>query len=128
MVAEKNITILYLDDEDINLFIFEANFKNTFNVMTSNSAPKALKLLDDHKDEIIVVISDMRMPDMNGLEFIKEARKKHDNMYYYILTGFEYNEDINAAVESKLIKKFFNKPFEVREIEQEIFAVAENLN
>ena len=127
MANYSNITILYLDDEEVNLFIFKANFKNKFNVITSDDPRKALEELKQHKDEIIVVISDMRMPVMNGLEFIEKARKIHDNIFYYILTGFDYNEEIEKALKENLIHKFFSKPFDAKEIESEVIQVAKTL-
>ncbi len=71
----KNITILYVDDEQTNLVLFEYSFKDLYNVITANSGEEGLLKLKDYKDDIIVVISDMRMPKMNGIEFIIEARK-----------------------------------------------------
>lgn len=120
MTEKKSVYILYLDDEDINLFIFKANFKSKFNIITSNSPSEALDLLELHQDKIVIVISDMRMPGMNGIEFIKKARIQHDNLHYYILTGFDYNEEIEEAIHKNIVHKFFSKPFNVQEIETEI--------
>jgi len=128
MADISNITILYLDDEEVNLFIFRANFKNKFNVITSSSPKEALLKLEKHKDQIIVVISDMRMPVMNGVEFIVKARQIHDSIFYYILTGFDFNEEIEKALKENLIHKLFNKPFDVKEIEAEVIHAAKALN
>lgn len=127
MIDDKNITILYVDDEEINLFLFKANFKSKFNIITSLSATKALEELENHHDEIIVVISDMRMPVMNGIEFIEKAKAMYNNIFYYILTGFDYNEEIENALESNLIQKFFTKPFNSEEIEKTILDAVNKL-
>jgi response regulator RpfG family c-di-GMP phosphodiesterase len=127
MASNKSITILYVDDEDINLFLFKANFQSKFNIITSLSATKALEELENHHDEIIVVISDMRMPVMNGIEFIEKAKEKYNNIFYYILTGFDYNEEIENALKTNLIQKFFTKPFNVEEIEKAIFEAVKKL-
>ncbi len=105
MVKHPNITVLYLDDERDNLFVFEANFNRVFHVITSTSPTMALEELDTHHDDIIAVISDMRMPTMNGVEFIKRAKSKHDNVLYYILTGFGQNDEIEEAISSDLIHR-----------------------
>lgn len=123
----KNITILYLDDEEVNLFIFNANFKDKFNVITSNSPQEALAQLDEHDADLIAVISDMRMPIMSGIEFIELAKKKNDRIFYYILTGFDYNDEIEDALKKGLINKFFSKPFDAKEIEQELMDAAKKL-
>ncbi len=120
MVDSQNITILYVDDEEANLFLFKVNFETKYSVYTAESGPKGLEELDLHGDEIIVVISDMRMPDMNGIEFIRKAREKYDNILYFILTGFDYNDEIDQALQEKVIHKFFTKPFDMAEIESSI--------
>lgn len=120
MVKYSNITVLYVDDEDVNLFLFKANLKDKFNIITSLSPIDALKELDQKHDQIIVVISDMRMPVMNGVEFVRKAREKYSNIFYYILTGFDYNEEIDQALNEKVINKFFTKPFDATELENEI--------
>ncbi|MEQ8472050.1 MAG: response regulator [Marinoscillum sp.] len=120
MVAHPDITVLYVDDEKDNLFVFKANFNRTFEVITSLSPTLALEELDAHHNEIIVVISDMRMPEMNGIEFIKQAKAKYDDIFYYILTGYGHNPEIEAALTDQVIEKSFAKPFDVSEIEASI--------
>lgn len=72
---EKQINILYVDDEQLNLQLFATVFKKKFNVITAESGLEGLEKLDKNKD-ICIVISDMRMPEMNGIEFINTAKKK----------------------------------------------------
>ena len=104
-------TLLYIDDEEINIFIFERTFSMYYNIITSLSGEKALKILDDNK--IDIVISDMRMPKMNGLEFITDARIKFPNIGYFILTGFDFNVEIELALKNKIIEECFKKPYNV---------------
>jgi response regulator RpfG family c-di-GMP phosphodiesterase len=120
MYPEKP-TILYVDDEEINLFIFERSFEKKFKVVTAHSAKDALNILGGNETVIDILISDMRMPVMNGIELINKAKEHHPKIMYYILTGFEFNSDIEEACESNLIKKFFKKPINVQEIETSIF-------
>ena len=120
MYPEKP-TILYVDDEKINLFIFERLFEKKFNIITVLSAKEALSILENNEPVIDILISDMRMPVMNGLELIITAKEHHPEVMYYILTGFEFNADIEDAFESKLIKNYFKKPINVQEIETSIF-------
>jgi two-component system response regulator (stage 0 sporulation protein F) len=74
-MEKKDITILYVDDEQVNLRIFEINFRKRYNVITAVSGEQGLEKLEENGD-IIVVVSDMKMPGMNGIEFIKKAREK----------------------------------------------------
>ncbi|MEQ9306623.1 MAG: response regulator [Marinoscillum sp.] len=120
MVAHPDITVLYVDDEKDNLFVFNANFNRTFEVITSISPSLALEELEAHHNEIIVVISDMRMPEMNGVQFIRKAKEMYDDIFYYILTGYGYNPEIEEALSDQIIEKSFSKPFDVNEIESAI--------
>lgn len=116
---EKKTTILYVDDEPTNLILFEANFENKYNIITAESGDEGLDKLE-HNPLVEVVISDMKMPGMTGVEFIERAKECYPNVSYYILTGFSINDQIQKALDSNLIQRYFGKPFNVSEIDREI--------
>ncbi len=111
--------ILYVDDEPINLQLFEINFGEKYDVLLAESGYSGLSVLDDHQDTS-VVISDMKMPEMNGIEFIKEAKAKYPDKNFLILTGFEITDELKDALRIGLIMKFLQKPFNIDQIEHEI--------
>jgi len=115
----EKVKILYVDDEIINLQLFQMIFEDKYNVLIVNSGEEGLKVLDKNQD-ISVVISDMKMPDMNGLEFINVAKSKFPEIDYYILTGFHITEEIDQALKQNMIKQYFSKPFNAKEIETAI--------
>ncbi|MDD2196020.1 MAG: response regulator [Bacteroidales bacterium] len=115
----KKISVLYVDDEPINLKLFELNFTDIFNLITASSGFQGLEILENNPD-ISVVVSDMRMPKMDGIEFIGKAKTKFPHIVYFILTGFEITEEISQALNSNLINKYFRKPFNFKEIESSI--------
>jgi two-component system, response regulator, stage 0 sporulation protein F len=119
-------TILYVDDEVMNLMLFEANFRKKFKIITSGSAKEGLELLRVNPD-VDIVISDMKMPVMNGIEFIKKAKADFPDIRCFILTGFEITDEIQSAIREGLIIKYFSKPFNIKEIEASIFETM-NLN
>ncbi|MCP4457275.1 MAG: response regulator [Cytophagales bacterium] len=121
-------TVLYVDDEDVNLFLFSRTFESTYNVLTARSGAEGLGILEANKEEIIVVISDMKMPEMNGIEFITKAKNQFKNVSYFILTGFAHNNEIEVALKTGLIQRFFIKPFDVSEIQMAITESLENLS
>jgi response regulator RpfG family c-di-GMP phosphodiesterase len=123
----KQITILYVDDEDINLFLFERSFSSLYKVITANSGEEGLKKLEESSQDIIMVISDMRMPVMDGLEFVRKAKEKFRNIAYYVLTAFTFSEEIDKAMAEKLIDNFFTKPFDIELIKAEVARVAGEL-
>lgn len=108
--------ILYVDDEEMNLFLFETLFGKICQVTTAPSGNKALEMLEKiEKPEVI--ISDMRMPGIDGLEFISKAHEAIPDAECYILSGFEISDKVQNAIHSGLIKQYFQKPFKKREIE-----------
>jgi response regulator RpfG family c-di-GMP phosphodiesterase len=128
MSEKRKITILYVDDEETNLFLLRVTFESKYKVITALSGEEGLEKLDDNKGEIIVVISDMSMPSMNGIEFIKKAKEKHKNISYFILTGYDYNDQIDQALKASVIQKFFTKPFDSAQIEDAIQEAYFNMN
>jgi two-component system, response regulator, stage 0 sporulation protein F len=121
---DKPVTVLYVDDEPINLMLFKANFKKLFNVITAGSGFDGMELLKLNPDTAIV-ISDMKMPRMNGIEFIRIAKKDFPNISFFILTGFDITDEISEALSEKLIHKYFKKPFNIKEIESAILEAIE---
>jgi len=109
------LKILYVDDEPINLILFDRIFGKKYAIRAADSGMKGLEVLDEDPD-IKIIISDMRMPHMNGLQFISKAREKHPDLIYFILTGYEISKEITDALEQKLIDRYFQKPFKLEEI------------
>jgi response regulator RpfG family c-di-GMP phosphodiesterase len=118
-MISKRVTLLYVDDESINTQLFALNFEKIFNVLTARSGISGLLVLKDNP-EISVVISDMKMPGMDGLEFISLAKKDFPNVIFFILTGYEINDEIENALRNHLINRYFRKPFDIEEIESSI--------
>ncbi len=121
-------TVLYVDDEDANLFLFKKSFESIYKVITAKSGSEGLAQLESHKNEIIIVISDMRMPGMNGIEFITKARAQYDNLAYFILTGYSNDDEIETALKTGQIQRFFIKPFEFSKITEAIDESLTDLN
>lgn len=114
--------ILYVDDEQINLLLFEAVLEKKYKVITAYSGIEGLDLLTKHSD-IRVVVSDMKMPSMTGLEFVNKAKEILPEIYCYLLTGFDVSRDIYDAINKGYIRKYFQKPFNMNEISAEIESV-----
>jgi two-component system, response regulator, stage 0 sporulation protein F len=116
---DKQYKLLYVDDEPLNLKLFSINFNKLYIVLTADSGLEGLSLLANHPD-IYVVISDMKMPGMNGIEFIRIAKKEFPEVHFYILTGYDISDEIDTALQEGLINKYFRKPFNMREIDSSI--------
>jgi YesN/AraC family two-component response regulator len=121
----KKTKILYVDDEFLNLELFSINFSEKYEVITATNGFDGLEKLNENKD-VSVVISDMRMPGMNGIEFIRKAKQLFPDKKFYILTGFEITNEIQEALNSGLILKYFSKPFNVIDIDSTIQVAINN--
>lgn len=109
--------ILYVDDEEANLLLFRISFEGERDVLVANSPEEGLLKLEENRSRIRAVISDMHMPKMNGVQFIEKAQETANDIPYYILSGYAFNDDIEQALRQNVIKKFFTKPFDREEIE-----------
>ncbi len=117
-----NKSILYVDDEPTNLMLFKFNFQKKYKIFTAFSGKEGLALLHSNP-EIVLVISDMRMPEMNGLEFIKLAKDDFPALIFFLLTGFDFTPEIREAMNIGLIQKYISKPFKIVEMEGSITQV-----
>ena len=102
--------VLYVDDEEINLELLQLTFRNELEVITATSAKDGLRILDTNPD-IEVVISDLKMPLMNGLEFIKEIKKNSQDRTCMLLTGFMESEIMMEGFNKELIFRYIMKPW-----------------
>lgn len=121
-MMDKKITILYVDDEPINLSLLQYNLKDKFDVLIAESGVEGLELLKTNP-HILIVISDMKMPGMSGIDFIKLAKKDFPDIQYFILTGFDITVEIVDALNERLIHKYFRKPVDMKEIEASLLEV-----
>ena len=112
--------ILYVDDEEANLILFRMTFEGERDVLLANSPEEGLKKLEENRERIQAVISDMRMPEMNGVQFVTKARESVNDIPYYILSGYAFDAEIDDALQTSKIKEFFTKPFNRDEIESHL--------
>lgn len=108
--------ILYVDDEQINLELFKINFRNDYDVRIANSALKGLEILNS--EDINVVISDLKMPQMNGLEFIEKIKTESPSKVCILLTAFMESDVMLKAINNELIFRYIMKPWRKEELKQ----------
>jgi two-component system, response regulator, stage 0 sporulation protein F len=105
-----------VDDEVINLELLQLTFINSFIVLTATSAKEGLKLLEKYQD-IRVIISDLKMPVMNGLDFIKIVKQKNQEKICMLLTGFMESEIMLEGFNKELIFRYIMKPWNKNDLE-----------
>ena len=103
-----------------HLELLELTFMNEFQVVTATSAMEGLSQLKAHPD-IQVVISDLKMPGMNGLDFIKEVKKSHDGKKVcMLLTGYMESKVMLEGFNKDLIFRYLMKPWNRDELKETI--------
>jgi len=111
--------ILYVDDEVINLELLQLTFMNDFEILVAESAEQGLKLLARNQD-IHVLISDLKMPVMNGLDFIKVVKENHPEKVCMLLTGFMESDVMLEGFNKELIFRYLMKPWNKDELKETI--------
>ncbi len=117
-MSDTKKTILYIDDEEINLRLFKNTFRRDYTVLTASSAKKGLKLME--LNTIDLVITDQRMPEMTGVEFLSYVQKEfpHIPPERMIISGYSDPEDIDLAFKEYQLYKFISKPWNEEELSQ----------
>ena len=108
-----------MDDEVINLELLQLTFRNEFEVLTAGSAVGGLSLLGRYPD-IHVVISDLKMPEMNGLDFIKAVKQEYPEKVCMLLTAFLESYVMLEGFNKELIFRYIVKPWKKDELEASI--------
>lgn len=105
-------TILCVDDEIDNVDALERLFRNKYSVLKATSGRQALQILDEHQGPIAAIITDQRMPEMTGVEFLSKSLDKRPDTIRMLLTGYTDIESIISAVNSGQIYRYLTKPWD----------------
>lgn len=117
-MPEKAISILYVDDEANNLIAFRAVFRTKYTIFTALSGLEGLEVLSEN--EIQIIITDQRMPNMTGVEFLEEVIEKYPTPIRILLTGYTDMSAIIDAINKGSIFQYLNKPWDEEELEEVI--------
>ncbi len=109
-MTEKKYELLLVDDELANLQKLQRTFLGQYNVHLAQSGEEALRIL--HKAPIDAIITDQKMPNMTGIEFLALSQQHFPNLVRIILTGFTEVNDLISAINSGKVHKYITKPWE----------------
>jgi len=101
--------ILIVDDEQPNLRALARLVSNEYEPVTANSGREAMELLSQHNFSMI--ISDQRMPEMSGLDFLKHAAQFRHQTIRILLTGYTDIDTLVEAINSGVVYKYVTKPW-----------------
>lgn len=106
----KKYTILYVDDEPVNLRIFQHAFKRDYNVHTALNGFDALDIMKQHQVDLIV--TDQQMPRMSGVDLLAKVVPSNPDIVRMIMTGFSDIGAIIRAVNEFGLDKYLVKPWD----------------
>lgn len=106
--------VLYVDDLQTNLILFQATFEHDYHVILAESAAKAMEIMKEQ--EIQVLVTDQRMPDMTGTELLEIVSREYPDVRRFLLTAFTDFETVVEAVNKGHIHGYINKPLQAEEV------------
>ena len=117
-MSELKPSLIYLDDEEINLILFKEMFKKDFDIQTTTSPEEAIEHVKNNAFDYI--LTDQLMPVMTGVEFLKELKRlgvSSDSMKV-IISGFTQEGEVDEALNTKLIHSFVSKPWSYDDLKE----------
>lgn len=111
-------TILYVDDEVQNLVVFKATFRTHYNVLTATSADEGIALLE--ANSVDVIITDQRMPERTGIEFLGQVVQRWPEPVRMVLTGYADAQAVVEAINTGNVYRYISKPWNEADLKMTI--------
>src|SRR5437667_8340503 len=108
----KKFAVLYVDDEEKSLKYFRLAFEDQFRILTAARADDGLKLVEQHKDALGVLMTDQRMPGNKGVWLLEKARQIQPRIIRILATAYADMDAAIAAINSGAIYKYVTKPWD----------------
>mgnify|MGYP001825655935 CR=1 FL=1 len=110
--------VLFVDDEEPNLVVFEAVCGDEFPVLTASSATAGLELMKEH--EIGVVLTDQRMPGMTGIEMLEKVESDYPDAIRLLITAYSDLQAAEDAINRGHVRRYMRKPWEPETLRAEL--------
>lgn len=120
------VPVLFVDDEEDIRFSFQMHFEGQFPIHLASNGKEALEMLDK-EPSIGVAVTDIRMPEMNGLEFIRQSRDNHPDVGFIVVSGHGEAEQIIEALQFGA-RNYLRKPYNLPDLEEAIRREARRFN
>ncbi|MEN9783462.1 MAG: Serine/threonine-protein kinase PknD, partial [Pseudomonadota bacterium] len=118
----KKAKLLFVDDEERILNALRSVFRSQYNVFTASSGPEAMEFMKRFNPH--VVISDQRMPEMTGVEFLRQVKDIAPHTVRILLTGYSDLASIVGSINDGEVFRFVSKPWDNTEIQKTISEAA----
>lgn len=114
----KDVTLLIAEDDEVNFMFFRSFLGNRLTIIRATSGVEAIELTQKHP-EIDVILMDVRMPVMNGIDAIKKIKETHPNIPIIAQTAYAMPEDKKEVFDAGA-DDYITKPINRRELLQKI--------
>jgi len=125
MEEHEKPSILYIDDEEDNLVVFNAAFRRDYKIYTAHSAAEGFEILKTK--DIQIIITDQRMPSMTGIQFLQSLPDEPEAIRM-ILTGFSDIEAVIEAINTGKVYRYITKPWNKDELKITLDKAYETFN
>ena len=124
-ISYSDMTLLCVDDERIILRTLQRLFhRKPYTLLVADSAKNALEIIE--RSSIDVIVSDMRMPEMDGAALLEKVANAYPSTYRIVLSGYADFASTVAAINLGKINRFINKPWNNDELVNAIEPLASN--
>src|SRR3974390_379914 len=113
----KKFALLYVDDEEKSLKYFVRAFDDQFRILTATNAQEGLRLLEQHQNDIGLLMTDQRMPGEKGVWLLEKSRQIQPRIIRILATAYADMEAAIAAVNTGAIYKYVTKPWDPPQLE-----------
>lgn len=113
---DEKKTVLIVDDEENNLQLLKRTFRGKYNILTAHNGIEALEIVKQYGEQIALIVSDQKMPVMEGTEFLKKVRETNPQIIKILLTGHVDTDILVSAINDCDLFQYILKPFEPEEL------------
>jgi DNA-binding response OmpR family regulator len=118
-MPEDKIKIIVVDDEqEVNDLIRSYFIRRKYEVFAANSAKQALPIIKEQNPQIMIL--DINLPDMNGIELFKAVRQFNSTVKVIIVSGHDIETNMEREFKDLDIFKFMCKPIMLPDLEEVI--------
>jgi DNA-binding NtrC family response regulator len=121
--VDKKLLVAIIDDEldIVNLFREALHNIKGVTIFTFTDATLALEHFRINNSAYGIVITDLRMPDINGLDLVYEVKKLNPSVRTLLMTAFEVNDDLfQQYIKNRVINGFLQKPIKLGQLHTEV--------
>ena len=116
-IKHKNITILIAEDEESNFLLLQTILKRQCKVLHAMTGKELLEIYK--KEHADLILMDIKMPEMNGIDALKEIRKFDKDIPIIMQSAYAFENDMEAARQAGS-NEFMTKPINIKEFKSMI--------